>query len=73
MSEPAYRYAVLRAAPDLPDDFMPLNLDGRWYDLDGLGAPPESVDYGGGAVAVATDRFERREDGATARVYEFRV
>jgi hypothetical protein len=74
-TEPAFRYAVLRAALDLPPGFMPKGLEGRWYNLDDMLPPPdmEAVIRLGGAIAVATDRFERRYDGATARVYEMRV
>lgn len=70
MTEPAFRYIVVRAHPDLPEGFLPPDMEGRWYDRDSI---PEGVDWSmGGAVAVATDRFERRDDGATARVYEVR-
>jgi hypothetical protein len=64
------KYAVIRAAVNLPDGFLPPNLEGRWYDLaDILEAREPQIE---GAVAVATSRFERRDDGATARVYEVR-
>ncbi len=76
-TDPAYRYVVIRAAADLPDGFLPPDIEGRWYDLDEL--PPASPQGDndaamvlGEGVAVATDRFERRDDGATARVYEVR-
>ena len=69
MSEAAFRYAVVRPGPGLPSGFLPDDLNGRWFDLDSLPSWPED----GSAVAVATDRFERREDGATARVYEVRL
>lgn len=70
-TEPVYRYIVIRAHPDLPDGFLPPDLDGKWFDADKL--PPASRFAVGTAVAVATDRFERRDpDGATARVYEVR-
>jgi hypothetical protein len=74
VSEPAFRYAVIRAAADLPAGFMPAKLDGRWYDLDTMpmARGAEALALAGGAVAVATERFERRDDGVTARVYEFR-
>lgn len=71
MTEPAYRYIVIRAAADLPEGFLPPDLEGRWYDLADI--PSDGVDWSvGGGVAVVTDRFERREDGVTARVYEVR-
>jgi hypothetical protein len=71
MAEPAYRYVVIRAAADLPDGFLPPEWEGKWLDADVIlpGVQPQVF----GAVAVATDRFERREsDGATARVFEVR-
>jgi hypothetical protein len=71
---PAFRYAVLRPGPGLPAGFLPPRLDGLWMDLDqvqDMAVPvPGTTSL---AVAVATGRFERRDDGATARVYEFRV
>lgn len=75
MSEPDY--IVIRPAADLPPGFLPEREDGRWYDR---GAMPQAdaesnmdalIRYGGG-VAVATGRFEVREDGAVAEVYEVR-
>lgn len=72
MTEPAFRYAVVRAAPDLPVGFLPPDVEGRWYDLADLPFVCASAQAAGG-VAVAVDRFERRDsDGATARVYEVR-
>lgn len=71
MSEPAFRYAVIRAAADLAAGFLPPDVEGRWYDLADLPFVRASAQVAGG-VAVATDRFERRDDGATARVYEVR-
>ena len=73
MTEPAHRYIVVRAAPDLPDGFIPDELEGRWYSLDTLPKGDNWTYTMMEAVAVPTDRFERREsDGATARVYEVR-
>jgi hypothetical protein len=64
-------YVVVRAAPDLPDGFLPDHLEGRWYDLAEMPAA-----YPGGplahAVAVPVDRFEVRDDGAVAQVWEVR-
>ena len=69
MSEPDY--IVVRAAPDLPPGFLPRGLDGKWFDRATL---PEQ--YGpyqwGDAVAAATGRFETRDDGAVAEVFEVR-
>lgn len=68
------RYIVVRAHPDLPPGFLPPEQEGRWYGeellplLDG----DDEFAWGGGAVAVRTDRFERRDDGVTARVFEVR-
>lgn len=74
MSDPDY--VVIRPAPDLPDGFLPDEMNGRWFDRDHI---PEGPDDGhatvarlGGAVAVATGRFETREDGAVAEVFEVR-
>lgn len=71
MTQPAYRYVVIRAAADLPRGFLPADQEGRWYDLDAVPKLDGPWTWHG-AVAVATDRFERRDDGATARVYEVR-
>lgn len=70
MTEPAFRYVVIRAHPDLPGDFLPPEWEGKWLDADQITPGYEVQVFG--AVAVATDRFERRDDGATARVYEVR-
>jgi hypothetical protein len=75
------RYIVIRAAANLPAGFLPEHLEGRWIDR----PPPAPIDadppdsyhgretpFGrlGEAVAVATGRYERREDGALAEVFE---
>lgn len=61
-------YVVIRAAADLPDGFLPERLNGRWFDLaevrQGFGV--------GDAVAVPSGRFETRDDGAVAEVWEVR-
>jgi len=65
---PNTRYIVLRAAPGLPWNFMPEHLDGLWIDR-----PPSYVMPalpGWHAQGVATGRYERRDDGALAEVYE---
>jgi hypothetical protein len=74
MSEPDY--IVIRPAPDLPVDLSP-RLNGWWYDkaefreaLAGEGI--DAVVRHGGFVAVATGRFEVRDDGAVAEVFEIR-
>lgn len=68
--EPVRRHGVIRAAPDLPPGFLPPDLEGKWFDLDEL--PYFMAEENERAVAVITARFERREDGATARVFEVR-
>jgi hypothetical protein len=71
--EPAFQYAVIRAAPDLPAGFLPAWWEGRWYDLSSLVFAESSASLTYQTwTAVRTDRFERRDDGTTARVYEVR-
>lgn len=69
MSSPDY--IVVRPASGLPPGFLPPRLDGTWFDRSTL---PEQ--YGpyqwGDAVAIATGRFETRDDGAVAEVFEVR-
>jgi hypothetical protein len=62
-------YVVLRRSPDLPSTFR-VPREGWWFDRARMiEAHPEWV---GSAVAVPTGRFEFREDGAVAEVYEVR-
>jgi hypothetical protein len=65
---PKTRYIVLRPAPGMPPGWMPDHLDGMWYDRD------EDRSYhpqtGAAAVGRATGRYERRDDGCLAEVYE---
>lgn len=61
-------YVVVRPAPDLPAGFLPPDMDGKWYDRATL---PDGAAMGT-AVAVASGRFEYREDGAVAEVFEVR-
>ena len=56
-----WRYAVVRGPG------IPASLNGRWYDLDEM---PAALDEAG-AVVEATDRWEQRDDGAVAVVYEW--
>lgn len=64
-------YIVVRPAPDLPPSFLPPGLDGKWVDRTML--PEDASPYRwGDAVAVATGRFEARDDGAVAEVFEVR-
>lgn len=62
-------YVVIRAAGDLPEGFMPAGLEGTWLDLTTC-----RLDYGSFAIAVAvpSGRFETRDDGAVAEVWEVR-
>lgn len=68
------RYAVIRIAPEcrlLVGDWQ--KWDGLWIELGPvkISTPDDEDEYPfPSGVATATDRFERREDGATARVYE---
>ena len=71
-------HIVLRAGPGLPDGFMPPDMDGRWYDrasfpIRGSAEQPHLRQAGSPAVAVPTGRFEIRDDGAVAEVWEFQV
>lgn len=60
-----WRYAVLRG------DGIPAELDGRWYDLDGMGQ--DVLPSRPGSVTMEpTDRWEQRDDGEVAVVYEWR-
>lgn len=66
-------HVVIRPAADLPAGFLPSRLDGLWLDRAGLsqvGAGQTATQ--GGAVAVPSGRFESRDDGAVAEVYEVR-
>lgn len=67
MSEPDY--VVIRAAADLPPGFLPESLDGKWFDRSDLPMSDGSMPAG---VAVPSGRFETREDGAVAEVWEVR-
>jgi hypothetical protein len=58
-----WRYAVIRG------DGVPAELDGVWYDLEATPTPlPGS---GPGATLEPTNKWEQREDGAVAVVYEW--
>lgn len=69
-------YVVIRPAADLPDGFLPDEMNGKWLDRSQLPTEPgdgHAAPAGpGGATAVATGRFETREDGAVAEVFEVR-
>lgn len=82
MTEHEPDYVVVRLAPDLPPGFAPPGIDGRWYDRGAFpvvtdpDAQRKAAERAGfaisEAVVVATDRFEVRDDGAVAQVYEMR-
>jgi len=67
------KYVVVRPSAGLPVDYLPDHLDGKWYDMEDI-----PMDYGlrpaqpGQATVLArpTGRFEYREDGQAAEVYE---
>lgn len=72
MTEPDY--VVIRPAADLPEGFLPKEWDGLWIDrsevrttIAALAVAVEST-----ALAGATGRFEVRDDGAVAEVFEVR-
>lgn len=63
-------YVVIRASQDLPAGFLPPQLEGRWFDLKYM--PIDPTDRPGTAVAIPSGRFEVRDDGAVAEVWEVR-
>jgi hypothetical protein len=67
--QPWWRYAVLRGAG------IPADIDGRWYDLKDMHhetpGPLTIPDHGYRATLSATNRWEQRDDGAVAVVYEW--
>jgi hypothetical protein len=74
MSTDTPDYVVIRPSPDLPDGFLPADLDGKWFDRAQLPAKPEDLPTGlVSGVAVPSGRFEVRDwDGAVAEVWEVR-
>ena len=61
-------YVVIRVVGWVPG--LPADLDGKWFDLADI-----HTDYRPnrpGLVAYETSRFEEREDGALAQVWEIR-
>lgn len=73
-------YVVIRRAPDLPADFNIGDFDGKWLDRAQLnieaailrGSLDRLYDGEPHAVAVPSGRFEVRDDGAVAEVWEIR-
>lgn len=64
-------FMVVRAAEDLPPGFLPAAIEGTWYDTTLLPEGVGKFEMGDG-IAVPTGRFEIRDDGAVAEVYEVR-
>lgn len=62
-----WKYAVIRG------EGVPASLDGRWYDLDAIeaGTSTELPPTGPSSTLEATNRWEQREDGEVAVVYEW--
>jgi hypothetical protein len=68
------RYVVIRPAADLPRGYMPPDLDGRWFPRDGtLPRLGEAIAQLPTGTAYATGRYEQRDDGARAEVFEVRA
>lgn len=63
-------YIVIRPAADLPDGFLPDEWNGRWITQQPVDPTVRTTVFG--ATAVAVDRYEQREDGVWAQVYEVR-
>jgi hypothetical protein len=64
-------FIVIRGAPDLPAGYMPAGLDGTWFDLGDVAQAIGTLAAAPGtALARPTGRFEFREDGACAEVWE---
>jgi hypothetical protein len=65
-------YIVIRPAAGLPEGFLPRHWDGLWLDRAqiGIALPNLAFETASTAVAGATGRFEVREDGVVAEVFE---
>ncbi len=71
VSEPDW--IVFRPAADLPPDALPPDMDGWWLDRRGLPASGTLIHQSGFVARFApTGRFEVRDGGAVAEVYEVR-
>lgn len=69
----ATTYIVFRAAPGLPEDFMPYGMEGRWDLRPDLDCPDIRLPgYRATAQARPAGRYERRDDGQYAEVWEVR-
>lgn len=64
-------FIVIRAGPGLSEGFLPKDLDGRWYNLRDV--PQAYKEQESGGVAVPTGKFEVRDDGAIAEVWEIQI
>lgn len=81
MSDMEPDYVVVRRGPDVPAEWSVGDVEGKWFDRSTMPPPPppEALDRfrkdGGvvsGVAAVPTGRFETRDDGAVAEVFELR-
>lgn len=72
MSDERADYIVLRHGPDIPDEYRAEHLEGRWYDAVYVPTGPPGLSNAD-AVAEPTGRFEVRDDGAVAEVWEIRL
>jgi len=69
-AEPITRYVVIRPAADLPPGTLHPDWDGRWLLRDpGFAVDRTQFDQ----VAFATGRYETRDDGERAEVFEVRA
>lgn len=66
------RYAVIRFASDYPENWQPAHLDGYWFHIDDM-SPVHPFTDEPTATARPTGRYEAREDGEIAEIYEFSV
>jgi len=57
-------YAVIRLHPQMPRGFLPPGYEGRWV------LKADVPDFMGDVPVLATGRYERRDDGVRAEVYE---
>lgn len=58
------RYGVIRAHPNLPSDFLPEGMEGRWYFLNEI--PVNINDH----WVIRLHAHETRDDGVRAAVYQ---
>lgn len=73
-------YVVLRHGPDVPDEYRSERREGQWLDrrdvpvrAPGPRGPNATGITESRAVAEPTGRFETRDDGAVAEVFEIRL